>query len=266
MLTHSQLILSLFPGIDLLGKGFEEQGYSVVRGPDILFGGDIREFHVPAGKFDGIIGGPPCPEFSNARRSEPTGYSLEMIAEYVRIVEEAQPKWWLMEISPGVPDVRIADYSHQHLDINARELGSEQNRHRHFQFGHRDGLLISVPRRRKSTARQPCSIASEGKRARKRDWLQFCRLQDLPNGIELPNLTLSARYRAVGNAVPLNMAKALASAILSATPAEKIRLCGCGCGREITRRATYAIPACRKREQRRRETVTGQVKKTQCSY
>jgi DNA (cytosine-5)-methyltransferase 1 len=84
----------------------------------------------------------------------------------------------------------------------------------------------------------------------------------LPNGIELPNLTLSARYRAVGNAVPLNMAKALANAILSATPAEKIRLCGCGCGREITRRATYAIPACRKREQRRRETVTDQVKKT----
>ena len=262
MSIHSQLILSLFPGIDLLGKGFEEQGYSVVRGPDILFGGDIREFHAPAGKFDGIIGAPPYTDFSNAGRSEPTGYSLEMIAEYVRIVEEAQPQWWLMEISARVPDVRIADYSHQHLDINARELGSEQNRHRHFQFGHRDGHLISIPRTRKSTARKPCSIASEGRRDRKRDWLQFCRLQDLPNGIELPHLKLSARYSAVGNAVPLNMAKALASAILSATPAEKIRLCGCGCGREITRRATYAIPACRKREQRRRAILTDQAKET----
>lgn len=259
-LMQSQLILSLFPGIDLLGKGFEEEGFSVVRGPDIMFGGDIREFHVPAGRFDGIIGGPPYPDLSNARQNEPTDYGLEMIAEYVRIVEEAQPQWWLMENVLEVPDVKIADYSHQRLDINARELGSEQNRHRHFQFGHRDGHLISIPRNPKSKAWQPCCKASVGKRTGKSDWLRFCRRQGLPDGIELPNLTLSARYRAVGSAVPLNMAKALASAVLSATPAEKIRLCGCGCGREITRRATYAMPACRKREQRRRETLIDPVK------
>src|SRR2546430_12673163 len=36
----------------------------VVRGPDLLWGGDIRRFHPPAGKFDGVIGGPPCQLFS----------------------------------------------------------------------------------------------------------------------------------------------------------------------------------------------------------
>jgi hypothetical protein len=48
----NDLVLSLFPGIDLLGRGFEAENFCVVRGPDILWGGDIRSFHVPAGRFD----------------------------------------------------------------------------------------------------------------------------------------------------------------------------------------------------------------------
>lgn len=53
------VVLSLFPGIGLMDRGFEEEGFCVVRGPDILWGGDIRRFRVPAGLFDGINGGPP---------------------------------------------------------------------------------------------------------------------------------------------------------------------------------------------------------------
>ena len=48
-------ILSLFPGIDLLGRGFELEGFCVAPGPDLLWGGDIRSFHPPAGRFDGAI-------------------------------------------------------------------------------------------------------------------------------------------------------------------------------------------------------------------
>ena len=36
------LVLSVFPGIDLLGRAFEEQEYCVVRGPDLLWGGVKR--------------------------------------------------------------------------------------------------------------------------------------------------------------------------------------------------------------------------------
>ena len=46
------LVLSLFPGIGLLDMAFEEEGFCVVRGPDLLWGGDVRSFRPPAGKFD----------------------------------------------------------------------------------------------------------------------------------------------------------------------------------------------------------------------
>ena len=58
------LVLSVFPGIGLLDMAFEQEGFTVVRGPDVLWGGDIKRFSPPAGVFDGVIGGPPCQAFS----------------------------------------------------------------------------------------------------------------------------------------------------------------------------------------------------------
>jgi DNA (cytosine-5)-methyltransferase 1 len=70
-----QLVLSLFPGIGLLDMAFEEAGFCVVRGPDVLFGGDIRRFHPLPGRFDGVIGGPPCQWFSRlAHMVRQSGY------------------------------------------------------------------------------------------------------------------------------------------------------------------------------------------------
>lgn len=249
----SQLILSLFPGIDLFGRGFEAEGFAVVRGPDLLVGSDVRNFHVPAGRFDGVIGGPPCQDFSRARRCDATGYGLDMLAEFVRLVREARPVWWLMENVPGVPDVVIDGYSHQRIDVNAREVGSPQNRNRHFQFGHVDGLVITVPRGIKSAMWERCCMASEGGKSGRRDWAEFCRLQGLPGALELPGLTLSARYRAVGNGVPLPMARALAVAVSSAMPPSEVAVCGCGCGRSVDGRSVFANSACRKRVQRKRD-------------
>jgi DNA (cytosine-5)-methyltransferase 1 len=59
-----ELVLSLFPGLDLFGHAFTEEGFSVARGPDPLYNSRIEDFHVPAGRFDGIIAGPPWDESS----------------------------------------------------------------------------------------------------------------------------------------------------------------------------------------------------------
>ena len=175
------LILSIFPGVDLLGRGFELEGHCVVRGPDLLWGGDVRTFHPPPGKFDGLIAGSPCQDFSRKRRKRqtpPTGYGLEMLSEFVRVALEAQPDWWLLENVPTVPDVQVPGYVVQRLDLNARECGSAQDRLRHFQFGSRQGLIL-VPRRAPVTGSvsQKTVLATEGRRKHRRGWVEFCQLQ-----------------------------------------------------------------------------------------
>lgn len=251
----SGLLLSLFPGIDLLGRGFEDAGFSVVRGPDLIFGGDVRRFHVPPGRFDGVIGGSPCQDFSRARRAPPTGEGLELLREFARLVEEARPAWWLLENVPAVPDLVIPGYSHQRIDLNAREVGLAQSRHRHFQFGHARGWLLLMPRGPQRQAGEACCVATEGQRHDRRSWPDFCRLQGLPEDFDLPSFTLSARYRAVGNGVPVPMARAIASAILAAGPPVGVAACVCGCGRPVQGKAASALPACRKRMQRRRDAA-----------
>lgn len=251
----SQLVLSLFPGIDLFGRGFEEVGMCVVRGPDPIFGGDIRAFHPPAGRFDGVIGGSPCQDFSKARRAAPSGLGLELLGEFVRVVTESRPRWWLLENVPAVPDVVIEGYSHLRIDLNSRDCGMVQSRHRHFQFGHVAGWVPVVTRQARATAgaSQRCCVASEGNQADRRSWADFCELQGLPRDFDLPGMTLSARYRAVGNGVPVQMARVMARAILDAVPPGSVRLCICGCGREVVGQQVSAGAACRKRMQRSRD-------------
>jgi len=245
-----ELVLSIFPGIDLLGRGFEDEGFSVVRGPDLLWGGDIRRFYVPSDRFDGVIGGSPCQDFSGANRN-PTGYSLEMLKEFERVVNEAHPKWFLLENVPRVPDVVVSGYFVQRLDLNARECGMRQFRLRHFQFGTLDGSVISPVRVPFVGSPERIALASEGNKKDRRTWADFCELQGLPRDFDL-SMSVIEKYRAVGNGVPVPMARVLARAVLNRVLSQSLSLCVCGCGRVVGGRQVMALPACRKRMQRRR--------------
>lgn len=246
-LGDGELVLGLFPGIGILDAGFEAAGFCVVRGPDLIWGGDIRTFTPPPGRFEGIIGGPPCQDFSRARRDEATGYGVTMLSEFVRCVVTAQPAWWLMENVDLVPDVRIDGYSWQRLDLWAHEFGLSQRRLRHIQFGSRDGTVLMIERGGKGGT-QPTAMASDSETP----WEAFCALQGLPSGFDIPAFTVGAKRRAVGNAVPYPMALALARAVRNRVNAADVRLCGCGCGRPVSDNATYARTACRMRQLRRR--------------
>lgn len=141
----TQLVLSLFPGIGLLDMAFEEEGFTVVRGPDVLWGGDVRRFHPPAGRFEGVIGGPPCQAFSGlvnlirAKGLEPRFGNL--IPEFERCVAEARPRWFLMENVPAAPRPEPADYAVSDFTVcnssldGGDGLGLEQERVRRFSFG-----------------------------------------------------------------------------------------------------------------------------------
>ena len=255
-----RLILSLFPGIGLLDKAFETKGFCVVRGPDLLWGGDIRQFHPPVGVFWGIIGGPPCQDFSALRRCDPTGNGLEMLQEFARCVTEADPEWWLMENVARVPNVTVPGYVTQRLDVDNGWFDEAQSRRlRHIQFGSKSGRLLSVTRWRVNVTDQ-AALANDD-----RPFQELCRLQGLPNDFDLPPFLAVEKKRAVGNGVPLPMGLALAQAVIDAySKPVTLQLtldgrliqpgtCKCNCGRRVTGNQEYYDFSCRKRAERQRK-------------
>jgi DNA (cytosine-5)-methyltransferase 1 len=223
---NNVLVLSLFPGIGLLDRAFEEEGFCVVRGPDLLWGGDIKVFHPPAGRFDGVIGGPPCQEFSPAGQITRPSVDRNLIPEFERVVLEAQPEWFLMENVRRAPVASISDYKVHSFLLNNRWLGEEQNRERRFCFGTRTGKKLIVPGDLlaifEAQVFESCVLASEGKSGRtlrrgpylpRRSWEKFCELQGLPGDfLKDSPFTIKARYKVVGNGVPLPMGRAIAKA------------------------------------------------------
>jgi DNA (cytosine-5)-methyltransferase 1 len=86
---------------------------------------------------------------------------------------------------------------------------------RHFQFGSRRGLVIQ-PERRKQPATKPerACMATEGSKPNRRTWADFCELQGLPRDFDLPGYSRAAKYRAVGNGVPVMMARVVERAVV----------------------------------------------------
>lgn len=250
------LILSLFPGIDMLGMGFEENGFCVVRGPDLITGGDIRNFKPVPNVFGGIIGGPPCQDFSRLRRIPPNGNGLKMLVEFARCIYTAQPSWYLLENVPGVFDICPTGYTVQRMHVRASEFGAGQHRLRIFQFGYRDGSPLTLCRPvTNPVATEPAATATEGTQSTRRGWAEFCRSQGFTEPPILDQFTKAAKYRAVGNGVDLRVSRAIAGAIRARRDTDP-QPCQCGCGRPVTERAKYAENSCRKRAQRTRDRVS----------
>lgn len=107
-------MLSLFPGVGLFDKAFEEQGVCIVRAPDLIHGGDVTRWHwPPARRIDGIIAGPPCQGFSvaNTQRTNDKHPSViksrQLLTLTVQIIERCAPHWAIIENVPNVPDVIV---------------------------------------------------------------------------------------------------------------------------------------------------------------
>ena len=237
--------MSTFPGIDLLGHAFSGEGFCIASGPDYIYGGDVRDYHPPAGRFDGVIGGPPCQAFSSLRHLvEANGHKPKfgnLIPEFERVVFEAQPDWFLMENVRAAPIPKVEGYKTWSCLLNNRPLGEKQNRLRRWSYGARKRTVLMIDTVALEhiefeyaacggMSSRPVAIGGSGKPKKFRDgksdkpwnvrsraaFSEICRKQRLPEDFDIPAFTVEAKCKAVGNGVPLAMGRALARAVKEA--------------------------------------------------
>ncbi len=220
-----KLVLSLFPGIGLLDKAFEEEGFCVVRGPDILWGGDVRRFSIPAGKFDGLIGGPPCQVHSTASEIIGTN-AVDLIPEYIRLFEEGRFTWSVMENVSGALNHPAVPRDWHPARLRDWDCGGETARKRAFWTW---PLMVMDPTPRPgdpshsvmaSTARRGSSqyVTDKGFLAGNLPIEEYERLQGAPGHTAAFVKAGASRLLAVhllGNGVPLAMGRYIAKAVKS---------------------------------------------------
>lgn len=232
------LVLSLFPGLGLLDKAFELEGFCVVRGPDVLWGGDIQKFHPPADRFDGIIGGPPCQSFSKLRHLmkacglEPQFGNL--IPEFERCVSVAKPDWFVMENVPDAPLPNVEGYSINRYLVDDWKCGGKTQRRRTFCVG---GIKIEIDQSHWPTDRPRRAVTSNLRAPQLRHYEQAqgkggvlpgqgimlpiseaCELQGIPSDFfEHSPFKVMAIRKMLGNGVPITMGRAIAKAVKNAT-------------------------------------------------
>lgn len=248
-MTTKPLVLSLFPGIGLLDMAFEEEGFCVVRGPDLLWGGDIRRFHPPAVKFDGVIGGPPCQLFSQMRHIQPLSGKKHgnLIPEFERVVSEAEPGWFVMENVRDAPLPSVPWFRVQSQMLKDVWVGGPTMRLRRISFGvhsaHRFPAAVlrieqlalhtqepEVSALAGASDRTPVMLGGSGKVKKtygnsgkrsvlgsssgENSYAEKLRQQGLPpDFLSDAPFTTAGKSHAVGNGVPLPMGRAIAKAV-----------------------------------------------------
>ena len=167
-------IISLFSGCGGLDLGFEKAGFNVVVANEFdkniwetfkvnhpntkLIEGDIRnikEENLPD-NVDGIIGGPPCQSWSEAGSLKGIDDDRgKLFYEYIRILKNKQPKFFLAENVSGMLADRHSEAVNNILQmfkecgynvsltlVNAKNYGVAQERKRVFYIGFRSDLNI----------------------------------------------------------------------------------------------------------------------------
>lgn len=177
-------LISLFSGCGGLDLGFERAGFDIpvaneydkavwetfkLNHPQThLIEGDIRRIakadmeQFLHGEVDGIIGGPPCQSWSEAGKLRGIADARgQLFWEYVRVLEEFKPKFFLAENVSGMLADRHAEAVQNILKmfedagydvsltlVNAKNYGVAEERKRVFYIGFRKdlGIEFNFPR------------------------------------------------------------------------------------------------------------------------
>lgn len=140
-------IVSLFSGCGGLDLGFKKAGFNTVLATDIwdkgcetlkhnqlsetVINDDIRniDFRIYKNKVDGVIGGPPCPPYSQSRhylQGKKNGFEDEKagfaVPEFFRVIKEINPKFFLFENVDGFM-YKTHKQALEFLENKSKELG-----------------------------------------------------------------------------------------------------------------------------------------------
>lgn len=166
-------LISLFSGAGGLDLGFEKAGFNIAMANEFdkgiwntyeknhtapLIKGDIRNIQESdfPNEVDGIIGGPPCQSWSEAGSLRGINDSRgQLFFDYIRILREKQPKFFLAENVSGMLANRHSEAVKNIIDqfeqcgydvsvtlVNAADYGVPQDRKRVFYIGFRKDLNV----------------------------------------------------------------------------------------------------------------------------
>lgn len=168
-------VISLFSGCGGLDLGFKKAGFSIPVANEFdssiwetfklnhsntkLIEGDIRKISDSdfPNDIDGIIGGPPCQSWSEGGTMRGINDARgQLFYEYIRILKQKQPKFFLAENVSGMLANRHSEAVKNILNmfdgcgynvtltlVNAKDYGVAQERKRVFYIGFRKDLNIN---------------------------------------------------------------------------------------------------------------------------
>lgn len=175
-------VCELFCGAGGMGLGFS-QHFHVTDAIDILpeavktYGAnhpetvarrrDVRHLTGCRGDFEGVtgvIGGPPCQAWSRRNiRQDPDDPRALLLDEFMRIVEEVRPRFFVVENVVTVPrsaKKAVSDrakglgYQVHSACLNAADYGAAQTRRRWIAIGVREGTIREIRKVRPRTVRE----------------------------------------------------------------------------------------------------------------
>lgn len=134
-------VLSLYCGAGGIDQGLKQAGIKTTLAIDYvqdccdtmklnhdceIICGKVSDYKESLSDFDLVVGGPPCPEFSNAKKDR--SYDPKEVNVFWEIVDRIKPKYHLMENVPGVAEV----CKRRNFLLNSADYGTPQTRFRRF--------------------------------------------------------------------------------------------------------------------------------------
>ena len=134
-------VLSLYCGAGGIDQGLKQVGIETTLAIDYVedccntmklnhncevICGKVSDYKDSLSNFDVIVGGPPCPEFSNAKTDKT--YDPKEVNIFWEIIDRIKPKYHLMENVSGV----IKVCKKRNFLLNSADYGTPQTRHRRF--------------------------------------------------------------------------------------------------------------------------------------